>query len=239
MEGQLKNLGKKIVAVMEAVTNVAKDKTNSHFNYRYASDEAIVTAVRAEAVKQKLVFIPNQLEVVKNGDFTRLHVEYTILDADSGESVQTRVYGEGQDKGDKGVYKAATGAEKYFLLKTFLIPTGDDPENDGGASRSTKASTTTTQKPTPAPSNGTTQTMIETAMIRIGGVEAFKTKDNGTYWKALDHEGVPYFIFDEVIRAQAETAVAKKFLMKAEFLRQPKKGLKLLKLTVATPADVA
>jgi hypothetical protein len=38
--------------------------------------------------------------------------------------------GEGQDAGDKAVYKAMTGALKYCLLKTFLIPTGDDPERD-------------------------------------------------------------------------------------------------------------
>jgi hypothetical protein len=30
------------------------------------------------------------------------------------------------------VYKSSTGALKYALLTTFLIPTGDDPENDGG-----------------------------------------------------------------------------------------------------------
>jgi hypothetical protein len=31
---------------------------------------------------------------------------------------------------DKGVYKALTGSEKYFLMKAFLIPTGDDPEKE-------------------------------------------------------------------------------------------------------------
>jgi hypothetical protein len=38
--------------------------------------------------------------------------------------------GEGQDAGDKGPYKAMTGAQKYALMKTFMIPTGDDPEAD-------------------------------------------------------------------------------------------------------------
>lgn len=36
--------------------------------------------------------------------------------------------GEGMDTGDKAIYKAITGAQKYVLMKTFLIPTGDDPE---------------------------------------------------------------------------------------------------------------
>ena len=32
--------------------------------------------------------------------------------------------------GDKGLYKAITGANKYFLFKLFQIETGDDPERD-------------------------------------------------------------------------------------------------------------
>jgi len=33
-----------------------------------------------------------------------------------------------------GIYAAVTGAIKYALTSTFLIPTGDDPEQDRGAS---------------------------------------------------------------------------------------------------------
>lgn len=35
------------------------------------------------------------------------------------------------DDADKGLYKAYTGGEKYFLLKNFLLPTGIDPDNSG------------------------------------------------------------------------------------------------------------
>ncbi len=38
--------------------------------------------------------------------------------------------GQGLDNADKGYYKAYTGAVKYFLMKTFMISTGDDPELD-------------------------------------------------------------------------------------------------------------
>ncbi len=51
--------------------------------------------------------------------------------APDGSSVKNTAAGEGLDQnGDKGTYKAITGATKYFLLKLFLIPTGDDPETD-------------------------------------------------------------------------------------------------------------
>ena len=34
----------------------------------------------------------------------------------------------GADTGDKALYKAYTSGVKYFLLKTFLLPTDDDVE---------------------------------------------------------------------------------------------------------------
>jgi hypothetical protein len=37
--------------------------------------------------------------------------------------------------GDKGIYKAITGANKYALLKPFLLETGDDPEVGSDADR--------------------------------------------------------------------------------------------------------
>jgi hypothetical protein len=37
--------------------------------------------------------------------------------------------GTGEDNSDKGTYKGITGGLKYILMKTFLIYTGDDPEN--------------------------------------------------------------------------------------------------------------
>ena len=43
--------------------------------------------------------------------------------------------GSGDDPADKGLYSAYTGAVKYFLMKAFLIPTGDDPEADEGTDK--------------------------------------------------------------------------------------------------------
>ena len=38
--------------------------------------------------------------------------------------------GYGDDTGDKGYNKAETSAVKYFLMKTFMVATGNDPEGD-------------------------------------------------------------------------------------------------------------
>lgn len=125
-----KNIGLKILKVMDAIGSISKDGKNNFHGYRYVTDAAIVSAIRVELIKNKLVVIPNQIECIREGEITTLKIEYTLLDAESGETIVSHVYGQGQDKGDKQTYKAATGAEKYYLMKTFLIPTDDDPENE-------------------------------------------------------------------------------------------------------------
>jgi hypothetical protein len=66
----------------------------------------------------------------KGSVLTVLEMTMSFHDGETGERMDYFWRGYGTDKEDKGGYKAMTGAEKYFLLKTFLIPTGDDPERD-------------------------------------------------------------------------------------------------------------
>src|SRR6202045_2489868 len=61
---------------------------------------------------------------------------YTFIDVDTGEEITAKVAGQGLDSGDKAPYKAMTGALKYALLQSFLLATGDDPEEERADSRS-------------------------------------------------------------------------------------------------------
>jgi hypothetical protein len=63
-------------------------------------------------------------------DLTTIIYEYDIIDGDTGEQITTSGVGYGSDKGDKGAYKASTGAFKYMLMRLFMVATGDDPEGD-------------------------------------------------------------------------------------------------------------
>jgi len=60
----------------------------------------------------------------------RVVMTYTFADVDSGEEIIAKVAGQGLDPGDKAPYKAMTGALKYALLQSFLLATGDDPEDE-------------------------------------------------------------------------------------------------------------
>ena len=57
-------------------------------------------------------------------------IQFDLFDIETGFYESTVITGEGIDKGDKAGYKAYTGALKYFLADTFMVATGDDPEND-------------------------------------------------------------------------------------------------------------
>jgi hypothetical protein len=60
-------------------------------------------------------------------------MEHTIVDGDSGEKLVCSSAGMGCDPADKGIYKALTGAQKYFLQKLFFITDQTDPEADVAA----------------------------------------------------------------------------------------------------------
>jgi hypothetical protein len=69
----------------------------------------------------------------KNGNaeyFTELEMQFTWINSEKpDEQIVCDWYGQGLDSGEKGVGKAMTYAEKYFLLKFFNIATDkDDPD---------------------------------------------------------------------------------------------------------------
>ena len=124
------NIYKKISQVMAQVNRVPKNGYNSFHKYNYATESDLTESIRPILIECGLAFFTTVLEQNREGEFTKVKMEFTLVDIDTGEMLKSTYWGEGQDKGDKGLYKAYTGATKYFLMKTFLIPTGDDPEAD-------------------------------------------------------------------------------------------------------------
>lgn len=63
-----------------------------------------------------------------NGRVVKL--EFMLTDCETGFYETTTISGEALDKGDKGGYKAYTGALKYYLANTFMVATGDEVESE-------------------------------------------------------------------------------------------------------------
>ena len=155
-------LYKKISQVMAKSKRIPKNGYNDFHKYAYATEADVVEHIREIMAEVGLAHTFNVAEVQRDeiegkegkvNFMTRVWCEFTLWDADTGESVVSRVCGESLDSGDKGIYKSMTGADKYFLMKTFLIPTGDDPEQVGaGDAGAGSTKRTTTSKPSAAPS---------------------------------------------------------------------------------------
>lgn len=137
-------LVKKLVEVMKQVKYIQKTGFNDFHRYRYATEADVNEKVREVLADHNVVLIPNVKSHSvrehtnakgKTEYIVTVGVEFTFYDGDSGETITFMTYGEGQDAGDKGTYKAITGAQKYALMKAFMIPTGDDPESDSGVDR--------------------------------------------------------------------------------------------------------
>lgn len=138
------NLYQRIAAVMQEVQYLQKDdnvSTGGASSYKAISEEKVTEAVRAALIKNGLVILPvaqhhtltDFARTGKHGNqvvsLTTVDVQYKIVNIDNPAEYELLASsGTGVDSQDKGVGKAMTYAYKYLLLRTFAIPTGNDPD---------------------------------------------------------------------------------------------------------------
>ena len=126
-----KNIYQKMLSVMENIEYLNKDDKVSYgnTNYRAMSEEKVTMTVRKELIKEGLVVFPVEQTVVKDGQITTTNTVYKMVNTENPEEyVILASSGQGADTQDKGVGKAMTYSFKYLLLRTFAIPTGEDPD---------------------------------------------------------------------------------------------------------------
>lgn len=131
----------KLSEVMGLMQSIPKEGWNDNQKYRFVRETDVAERV-SQLLAERHVFITqtvrdwsiNEHFRTSSGSMMWLSIvtmDFTFIDGDTGETLGPVTFvGHGADTGDKGIYKAMTGAEKYFLMKTFLISTGDDPEAD-------------------------------------------------------------------------------------------------------------
>lgn len=144
------NIYQKINEVMKNVEYLTKDDKVEFgtTKYKAISEEKVTTAVREQLVKQGIVIIPveqqsENKELIRTEKsvnmLTTVHVKYRIQNIDDvNDFIEVESNGTGVDTQDKGVGKAMTYAYKYMLLRTFAIPTGEDPDKISSAETDAK-----------------------------------------------------------------------------------------------------
>ena len=144
------NIFQKINEVMKNIEYLTKDDQVAFGNtkYRAISEEKVTTAVREQLVKQGIVILPVSQESIVTelirtdksvNQRADVHTRYRIQNIENKEDyIEVESNGSGVDTQDKAVGKAMTYAYKYMLLRTFAIPTGEDPDKISSAETDAK-----------------------------------------------------------------------------------------------------
>ena len=134
------NLKEKLIEVSKAIEYLQKDKKNKMQGYSYLSEAKIKATIKSKFEEHGILFNYSTTSIREyeisptsknNKQFCTIASGiYRFIDTESDELIEGEWQGSGTDTGDKGLYKAITGGIKYVLNTNFLIPTGEDPEND-------------------------------------------------------------------------------------------------------------
>jgi hypothetical protein len=132
-----KSLVTKLLAVIQEIGTIPKRGYNSFNSYSYPLAEDIINAVRGPLAKHGILVYASlkdrAYEIIKTAqgkDAWREAITLRFVVTDGESEITFDVPGEGQDFGDKAIFKAITGAEKYGLRLLLHLPFGDDPEAD-------------------------------------------------------------------------------------------------------------
>ena len=145
------NIYEKMSAITAEIGVVEKNlnvKVNSNSSYKAVSERDVLDAVKPTEQKYRVYSYPANRKIIDrdvltketeyNGTITRtntlfMRVEtvYRFVNIDKpDEFIETTVYGDGLDTGDKASGKAMTYADKYALMKAYKLSTGDDPDKE-------------------------------------------------------------------------------------------------------------
>jgi hypothetical protein len=149
-ESKKKSIYQKVLDIAKDLGAVEKSGKmefgQTRYNYRKLDD--LVNELQPLLIKHGVIIVPSVKEVqhdkfsvdkrdYKSGVVTQstnfkatVVIEYTFVDADSGDKFTVSAIGEGLDSGDKASYKAMAGCLKYALSYALMIPTEEDPDKE-------------------------------------------------------------------------------------------------------------
>jgi hypothetical protein len=145
------NIYEKMALITAEIGVVEKNlevPTGGKKSYKAVSERDVIDAIKPIEQKYRVYSYPVSRKIVDsdvltkeseyegkvtrtNTFFMRVETVYRFVNIDNpDEYVETTVYGDGIDTGDKATGKAMTYADKYALMKAYKLSTGDDPDKE-------------------------------------------------------------------------------------------------------------
>lgn len=131
---QLPNVHQAMAHAMRLLRAVGKWGTNREQGYSFRSIDHLMTALKPAMAEAGVHVVPRVLQRLtdeshqtKGGAIMRwvdVEMAFTFYGPD-GSCVEAVTWGEARDAADKATNKAMTGAFKYAVLQTFMVPTDD------------------------------------------------------------------------------------------------------------------
>lgn len=133
------NIANALAKMQPELSIISKSGENKFDKYTYATLEDYIKGTR-DIMSKHGFFMVSSVENLdqltdrptRNGGLEHaVQIKLTVrLIHQSGEWIEISCIGEGQDRADKAVYKAITGARKYAIASLLGLATSDDPEAD-------------------------------------------------------------------------------------------------------------
>lgn len=146
MEINQMNIFEKLSNITNEISSVNKNLTvgQGKSAYKAVGEADVLKAVKELEFKYRVYSYPISREVLestmytttneygeKNNIFSRIKTIYRFVNIDKPEEyIETTTFAEGIDTQDKGSGKAMTYSDKYALMKSYKIITGEDPDQN-------------------------------------------------------------------------------------------------------------
>lgn len=136
-----KTLFQKLLIIQQKINGLGKNKSSN--NYKYVTGDKVLGEIKplmnelGLILKQEVTSIHNermdyktgigtQYEKPKSEILSKVMMQFTWIDTETGEKDVNSFGANGQNDWEKGLGSALTYAERYFLLKYFHIATDED-----------------------------------------------------------------------------------------------------------------
>ena len=129
------NVHQRISRIMSEIDYIKKDKSinfGKGGGFTVVGHDAVTKLIHPLLVKHGVNIIPTIKQIIQEGNRSRVDLEFRWINIDNpSDHFVTEASGYGIDQQDKGIGKGWSVAQRYTVLKTLHLETGDkDIEDD-------------------------------------------------------------------------------------------------------------